>query len=86
LHLQRCIGRSLEEFKEFQLKTRGSTLPAFSFEKLSPSIRRGPIAPIVTKQHGIIVQILGRLVEARVKRTLKEESGVIARRQRRPSD
>jgi len=70
----------------FQLEMRGYTVPAFSFEKISPSIRRGPIPPIVKKQRGVIVQILDRFVEARVKRAQKEEKGVIARRQRRPPD
>jgi hypothetical protein len=55
-------------------------MPAFSFEKISPPVRRGPIAPIETKQRGVIVQILDRFVEARVKRRLREEEGVIARR------
>jgi hypothetical protein len=44
-------------------------MPAFSFEKISPPTRRGPIPPIVKKQRGVIVQILGRFVEARVKRS-----------------
>jgi hypothetical protein len=57
----------------FQLKTRGYTVPAFSFEKISPSIRRGPIPPIVKKQRGVIVQILDRFVEARVKRALERD-------------
>ena len=43
-------------------------MPAFTFEKISPPVRRGPIAPIETKQRGVIVQVLGRFVEARVKR------------------
>ncbi len=57
-------------------------MPAFSFEKISPPIRRGPIPSIAKKQRGIIVQILDRFVEARVKRTLRKEEIVIARRQR----
>jgi hypothetical protein len=61
-------------------------MPSFTFEKLSPPIRRGPIPPIAKKQRGVIVQILDRFVEARVKRTLREEQGVIARRQQKPSD
>jgi hypothetical protein len=56
-------------------------MPAFSFEKISPPVRRGPLAPIVTKQRGVIVQILDRFVEARVKRSLRPEKGVIATRQ-----
>jgi hypothetical protein len=62
-------------------------MPAFSFEKISPPIRRGPLPPIAKKQRGVIVQILDRFVEARVKRTMRdEEKGVIARRQPRPPD
>ncbi len=61
------------------------TMPAFTFEKISPPVRRGPIAPIAKKQRGVIVQILDRFVEARVKRTLREEEGVIARRPRKPA-
>ncbi len=55
-------------------------MPAFSFEKISPPVRRGPLAPIVTKQRGVIVQILDRFVEARVRRTSRQEKGAIARR------
>ena len=55
-------------------------MPAFSFEKISPPATRGPIAPIVVKKRGVIVQILDRLVEARVKRNQK---GVIFRARRK---
>ena len=48
-------------------------MPSFTFEKISPPVRRGPLPPIVKKQRGVIVQILDRFVEARVKRTLREE-------------
>jgi hypothetical protein len=61
-------------------------MPAFTFEKISPPIRRGPIPPIAKKQRGVIVQILNRFVEARVKRSLREEKGVVARRKRQPAD
>jgi hypothetical protein len=61
-------------------------MPAFTFEKISPPIRRGPIPPIVKKQRGVIVQILGRFVDARVKRSMREEKRVIARRQKKPSE
>jgi hypothetical protein len=59
-------------------------MPAFTFEKISPPVRRGPLPPIVKKQRGVIVQILGRFVEARVKRSMKKGKGVVARR--KPSD
>ena len=54
-------------------------MPAFSFEKISPPVRRGPIAPIVKKQRGLIAQILGSFVEARVKKSERAGNGVIAR-------
>jgi hypothetical protein len=64
-----------------QLNDEGiHTMPAFTFEKISPPVRRGPIPPIVKKQRGVIVQILGRFVEARVKRTTRRKQAVIARR------
>ncbi len=61
-------------------------MPAFTFEKISPPVRRGPIPPIVKKQRGLIVQILDSFVEARVKRTLREDKGVIARTDSKPPD
>jgi hypothetical protein len=61
-------------------------MPAFTFEKISPPTGRGSIPPIVKKQRGVIVKILDRFVEARVKRTLRKEKSVIARRRQKPSD
>ena len=55
-------------------------MPAFTFEKITPPTTRGPIAPIVVKKRGIIVQVLDRFVEARVKRN---EKGVIFRAKRK---
>ena len=43
-------------------------------------MRRGPLPPIEKKQRGLIVQILDRFVEARVKRSLREEKGAVAPR------
>ena len=56
-------------------------MPAFSFEKISPPDHRGPVPPIANKkQRGVIVQMLDRFVEARVKRARREEQpGIIAR-------
>ncbi|THD73630.1 MAG: hypothetical protein E7813_02865 [Bradyrhizobium sp.] len=61
-------------------------MPAFTFEKISPPMRRGPIPPVVKKQRGVIVQILDRFVEARVKRALRKENGVIGRREQKLPD
>jgi hypothetical protein len=56
-------------------------MPAFTFEKISPPDRRGPVPPVANKkQRGVIVQMLDRFVEMRVKRTRQEqEAGVVAR-------
>jgi hypothetical protein len=43
-------------------------MPAFTFEKITPPTLRGPIPPIEQKQRGVIVQVLGRFVDARVQR------------------
>ena len=67
-------------------------MPAFTFEKISPEkisppTDRGPIPPVANKkQRGVIVQMLDRFAEARVKRTLKAEKGAIARNQHPPPE
>ena len=66
-------------------------MPAFTFEKISPPARPAPVGNVavpaaVRKPRGVIIQVLDRLVEARVKRTLREEKGVIARREPKPQD
>ena len=61
-------------------------MPAFSFEKISPPARRGSNPSIEKKQRGVIVQILDRFVEARVKRIKRGEKGVIARHEPKSPD
>jgi hypothetical protein len=61
-------------------------MPVFTFEKISPPVRRGPISPIVKKQRGVIVQILDRFVEARVKRTQLTEKGAIVSQRQKPAE
>ncbi|KRR03466.1 hypothetical protein CQ12_25915 [Bradyrhizobium jicamae] len=63
-------------------------MPAFMFEKIAPPpADRGPVPPVANKkQRGVIVQILDRFAEARVKRSLEEEKGVIARNRNRSSE
>lgn len=59
---------------------RGYTMPAFTFEKISPPAKRTAVAPVANKkQRGVIVQVLNRLAEARVKRSLKQEARASAR-------
>jgi hypothetical protein len=60
-------------------------MPAFTFEKISPPVRRGPIPPIVKKQRGLIVQVLESFVEARVKKNAREDKAAIARTDKKPS-
>lgn len=49
-------------------------MPAFTFEKISPPANRTAVSPVANKkQRGVIVQVLDRLAEARVKRALKNE-------------
>ena len=53
-------------------------MPAFSFEKISPPARQAPISPVANKkQRGVIVQMLDRFAEARVKRTKRDEKHMI---------
>jgi hypothetical protein len=51
----------------------GLTMPVFTFEKITPPLRVPPPAPAPEKPRGVIVQILDRFVEARVKRTVIDE-------------
>lgn len=46
-------------------------MPAFSFERLSPPRQRGPVPVAEKKQRGVIVQLLDRLTEARLKRSAR---------------
>jgi hypothetical protein len=60
-------------------------MPAFSFEKISPPLRHGPVPSSAKKQRAVIVQMLDRFVEARVKRSQRADKGVIARNEKKPS-
>lgn len=70
-------------------------MPAFTFEKISPPARRGSApsssgspgsnpatvnSSVVTKQRSVFVQIIGRFVELRTKRTMRAEKGTLVRR------
>jgi hypothetical protein len=50
-------------------------MPAFTFEKISPPVRRGPLPPIAKKQRGVIVKILDRFVERARRRDSRKEQG-----------
>ena len=56
-------------------------MPAFSFEKISPPVRRGPMAEADEKKpRGLIVQLLDRLSEVRTKRSLRKQLPDTSRR------
>ena len=62
-------------------------MPVFTFEKISPPADRGPIPPVANKkQRGVLVQMLDRFAEARVKRTERGEakSGIGSNPRRSP--
>ncbi|QPF83272.1 hypothetical protein IC762_26675 [Bradyrhizobium genosp. L] len=53
-------------------------MPAFTFEKILPPGRRSPVAPAVheqseSKPRGLMVQMLDRFVEARIRRKIVED-------------
>jgi hypothetical protein len=77
--------QDIREPKEcFNSTKRGYTMPAFTFEKISPPADRSPAAPVANKkQRGVVDKILDRFVEARVQRTLKEEKRLLARNRHR---
>ena len=54
-------------------------MPVFTFEKISPPAPPGAIAPAEKKPRGVIVQLLDRFVETRIRRTLREERSAIVR-------
>jgi hypothetical protein len=61
--------------RAFSSSVEGSTMPVFTFEKISPPIRRASAAaPASEKPRSVIVQFLDRFVEARVKRAARVES------------
>lgn len=48
-------------------------MPAFTFEKISPPVRRAPAATAPKKPRGVISQMIDRIAERRARRTLQDE-------------
>jgi hypothetical protein len=67
-----------------QLENKGMHMPAFSFEKIEPPAADGPVPPAAKQQRSVFVQLLDRLVETRLKRTLDEEGS--AAREQKPTE
>jgi hypothetical protein len=71
-------------------------MPAFTFEKISPppaaqgatvkGATTASVSLVEKKSGGVISQILGRFLEARVERVLRVERRVINRRGKRPPE
>jgi len=58
----------------FVTSVEGLTMPVFTFEKISPPMRRvSASAPAAEKPRSVIVQILDRFVEKRVKRKISAD-------------
>jgi hypothetical protein len=55
-------------------------MPAFTFEKISPPPPLGVVPPVEPKQRGVIVQLLDRFAEARVRRRLKQDEDQVVTR------
>jgi hypothetical protein len=51
-------------------------MPAFTFEKISPPVRRAPAAATPKKPRGLISQVIDRFAERRARRALQAERAV----------
>jgi hypothetical protein len=60
-------------------------MPAFTFEKITPPVRRSAAPVAEEKQRGRIVQLLDRFAEARSRRALRKQRTEAAEPQR-PSE
>ena len=54
-------------------------MPVFTFEKISPSVRRGPAPPEPEKPRGVISQMIDRFAERRARRALRDERNPLRR-------
>ncbi|MGL9621233.1 hypothetical protein QRQ56_24765 [Bradyrhizobium sp. U531] len=48
-------------------------MPAFTFEKITPSARRTPTVPAPKKPRSVISQMIDRIAERRARRSLQDE-------------
>jgi len=59
-------------------------MPAFTFEKISPPVRRAPAAATPKKPRGLISQVIDRFAERRARRALQAERAT--RRDEKPAE
>ena len=55
---------------------RGYTVPAFTFEKISPPARRAPAATTPKKPRGMISRMIDRFGDRRARRALGDEQAM----------
>ncbi len=48
-------------------------MPAFTFEKITPPVRRAPTAAAPKKPRSVISQMIDRIAERRARRSLQDE-------------
>jgi hypothetical protein len=66
------------------LNDEGSTMPGFTFERISPPPQREPSVPTESeKPRGVVGRMLERFVEMRVRLRLSTGAGVSERRKPR---
>ncbi|MCP3385120.1 hypothetical protein NLM31_32555 [Bradyrhizobium sp. CCGUVB4N] len=58
-------------------------MPAFTFEKISPPVRRAPAATTPKKPRGLISQMIDRVAERRARRALQSQPAM--RRDEKPA-
>jgi len=59
-------------------------MPAFTFEKITPPVRRAPTAAAPEKPRGVISQMIDRIAERRARRALRAEAAM--RRDEKPAE
>ncbi|OPY94871.1 hypothetical protein A5906_11555 [Bradyrhizobium sacchari] len=59
-------------------------MPAFTFEKISPPVRRAPVNTGPKKPRGLISQMIDRFAERRARRALQGKR--VARRDEKPAE
>lgn len=59
-------------------------MPSFTFEKISPPVRRAPAATKPKKPRGLISQMIDRFAERRARRALQGERA--ARKDEKPAE
>ena len=59
-------------------------MPAFTFEKISPPVRRAPTAATPEKPRGLISQMIDRFSERRARRVLQDDRAL--RRDDKPAE